>query len=182
MAGLSLVLANMAIPDCTASIFLDVAKTVLQDMSQKGNSPANYLKAELESICQFTRDIPGSLQKNSYYSIHQKTITIIRDGEVLNNAIIEVIESQPTIADFSDVSTSLGTILDASMEHQEPHSTQLRPAPLQVMDLESTFDSTHNNLPKTNDFYLEYTMTDMNDTGHMPTFSNEDLLWLDSVQ
>lgn len=91
LAAILLVLANIIMPGTTDSSFSDVANDVLQDMKSRGNVPAAALKDEFARVCRLA--IGYSLTSTpTYAELFHSQLTVVKDAETLNDAILNVIE------------------------------------------------------------------------------------------
>lgn len=180
LAALSLVLANIIIPSITESSFVEAATAVLQDMSRKGNVPATSLKVELDDICRLASNLPPSLSWSSHPSTLRKTVTMVQDGQILNNAILDAIEIQPA-ARHSNYDPNL---LQAPVPGPSTESQWLLPEtpdPPTLTQNPSCLPSllpAGNGTPLSNGIYID----NMDGLENLFTFDAADLQWLDSVQ
>ncbi|KAE9382229.1 hypothetical protein N431DRAFT_476868 [Stipitochalara longipes BDJ] len=177
LAALSLVLANIIIPVATGPSFIHVAKEALEYMSYRGNLPAKRLKDELNYICVMAASLPPFLHRPLQPSIVPKAIPLIQDGLVLNEAIFDVIDLDPTAGHSDDLLQE--NARDHPMENQWPQheiqqtATLTQNPPWGVSPL-----PTMNSLPHSDEIYI-----DGFNAADIPfTLDMADLQWLDSVQ
>ncbi len=135
LAALSLLLANMVLPNSTASSFLDLAKGILQEMGDKGNLPVAALKDELHDICELAATACAS-NTNLGISFQQfaRPLSVISDAETLNNAILIVLEA---------MECSLDSPSDAHESHVPNHALagqDRRPPVQQLSDSQPAFN------------------------------------------
>lgn len=176
LAALSLILANTIIPDSTDPSFVDKAKEILREMGRRGNIPAIALRDELDDMCRLMSGHqlhPPSSETNGPFSNIDKqiSITMIRDGQALNNALSDVIEIQsPLYHVGGSASDTLARNQSGPPNTEKPSTaTQDHPAPAAV-----------DNMPPLNEMHI-----DGFELGGMESslsFDMADLQWLESVQ
>ncbi|EXJ77856.1 hypothetical protein A1O3_09015 [Capronia epimyces CBS 606.96] len=188
LAAVSLVLANAIIPNIADSVLIDTAKVVLEDMGQRGNIPAASLKDELDDVRELTSNLARSFlvrDSRSSAPVPPKAAiaTIIRDGQVLSDAIVVVVEGI-TSATIQSAQDRFNVALEIpgdtlTREHQWP---QLR-APESLVPMQTRTPTTpqlHGPLTSPNAMPQVY----LDGIDAMPNpfpFDTEDLRWLDLV-
>jgi hypothetical protein len=90
LSALSLLLSNAIISDATESCFVEFAKSMLQEMSQAGNAPATALLHELDELGESIANLKIAITTHTKDS--KTMITMIRDGQLLSEAIFNVIK------------------------------------------------------------------------------------------
>jgi hypothetical protein len=178
----SLSLALAVAPDIVNPVVVEMAEMVLNDMGHRGNIPATSLEEELGRIRRMTSGFTPSSTGNPRPPAQEKAHirTIIQDGRLLTNAILDVVEetSSTTIPSSYDSTTVLPGIPRDSftLEDQWPTlGAAALPVPTQTL-VPGTMPVT-NALPQGNEVYL-----DGIDPSQDPfTFGMEDLQWLDLV-
>lgn len=180
MATLLLVLANLINQDISTRSLIDVGKTTLNDMSHSGNLPAKSLNQELDYICKLISDFPRHAGKSSCSLMLHGFETLIHDGHVLSDAVLNVIVwpadgSSNNDINVQDVSSSDYSTLNQRQQLEAPLSCTAGPIESHLQS--SFFIPSVDTTMHPNDVYLDHLHTMENQY----SFATEDLQWLDLV-
>lgn len=179
LSALSLILSNAIIIDATESSFVGFAKSVLEEMSHAGNIPATALLYELEELSELIVNLDIATFDRCITSDEKDTttITMIRDGQILNKAILGVIETTDSGPENPDLFAS-GTGYMEQGPLQVHDSSLEKEASKQATPVASTIQSSQGMSSLSDGIFLH----DSNPLENWMTFDNSDLEWLDSVQ
>ncbi|KAK5028931.1 hypothetical protein LTS07_006312 [Exophiala sideris] len=101
LSALLIVLANIISPGTTDTSFIEVATGILQDMASRGNIPAGALNDELARICELASGYSSS-HGTCYGRLYARQLTVVKDAETLNNAILNVVDIPPAAPEWPE--------------------------------------------------------------------------------
>lgn len=183
LAAIVLSLANLLVPEIATNRPIFFAIRMLQDMSHRGNVPAESYKIELARIRDIVSNVTATTQANAEPFIpHQETTNLIQDGRVLNDVILHVVEEQVKShdsvasashpAETSAVNPRLSVGAEASRIREQPPAEE--GFDHAVQDLRAAEDNVE--MQPSNVYIDGYDAME-----DMLTFDIADLQWLDSV-
>jgi len=79
-------------PDIVEASFLNEAKAIMEGLSNRGSVPAGCLKRELDDLCRLASQVSRPLGVRSHLSSLRGPTSMVQDGLVLNQALLNVIE------------------------------------------------------------------------------------------
>lgn len=175
-------IVNIIVPNITESSFIIVAHSVLRDMAERGNIPANALENELNEIHHLTSSLSSSSAQGSIPVPMQNSINMTEDGHRLGNNILLAIET-PLPRDISCIDNEIHpnaqhNILETRMPREDPEQLPQMPANWHIQGVPFVSQEAGSWVPQSNEEYIEV----INTPGVSFSFSVEDLQWLDSVQ
>ncbi|KIW16841.1 hypothetical protein PV08_04031 [Exophiala spinifera] len=103
--GLTLTLANGVFSSSVDDSFLAITKNTLQDMSNRGNLPAEALLQEFNAINDMVTKAT-STRPTGYPLSLQLSLHLTHNGQALNNCIMDVLATESPVAEVSDPNRS----------------------------------------------------------------------------
>ena len=165
-------LAGTVTPNATKESLVEVAKTSLHDMAQRGNIPATSFRDELNSLCELASR-PSELLEGSRHPHHLGRLAgipaITVDAEALNNALVNVLGGGLDSDSGETSDNHRGNVACA----QEPQAPVSGPNGLGTFAAGAVAMA-----QQTNEIYLN----DVGLAGDQFSFDLADLQWLDSMQ
>lgn len=101
-SGLTLILANGVFPRTIDNLFLAIARNALQDMSNRGNLPADALLQEMNAIKDIVNNA-SSIRRASHPPSLRLSLHLSHSGQALNDCIVDVLEAETPLTEIFDL-------------------------------------------------------------------------------
>jgi hypothetical protein len=177
-AAVSLALANALFRDFVQPVFVELSRSVLEEMSLSGNLPARDLSNNLETIIALTSTFSPPPSHHIHSSFISIPFSMFEDGQELSDAILGAIEIEPLLNPSSNdpnlLHAAAQDILVDDQRQQIGNANSIYPSSHATA---ASRPSTNSSVPQSQEFYTDT----HNASDYAFSFDTEDLLWLDAL-